>query len=247
MCDRKTRLRNLLLEFLEESEIRRKIFSIVRQNGAPEEMSGSADRKELEKLSKSLIEKEKEAAGLRQRLAEAAGQIESLKKELASSQKSEVALKQRIEKLSGVGNAMDDFQRIYDLYLHLPEQVRSSLSGTFCSKNLRSFIFCGVQADRLLEFRDFCLTDFKRGKNLEVRESLIQIFDFFFKIINEEINENPLYLRMDTKVGEKFNDSVHTCTSSSDAVGIVDEVLLPGIVYAATRKIFKKSLVSVKR
>lgn len=136
-------------------------------------------------------------------------------------------------------------KKIYDLYLSLPDKVHSSLSGIFKPGDLKRFIFCGIQPENMMDFWDFCKTEFNRG-NLEYREKLIQIFNYFFTVINQTIYDTPKYVKQNICVGDKGDREICICTSDSSASGCVTEIILPGIVYASNGKVIKKSLVKIK-
>ena len=253
MCTRKEKLKELFLSFLDDPKVKEKILLLVNSHNNlnltnTTNFPNTNQNFEIEKLNyqNKLQAKDNQIAALTNQLAIAKNKITELEDQLWDLQRHREAKISEAEKIFALKDVVGDFQKIHELYLTLPQNLREALSGIFCDTSLRSFVFSGVQADRLMEFWDFCMTDFKRGKNLEYQAILTQLFDFFFKIINEEINSSPRYLKQEVQLGDSFDSSIHTCTSTSNAVGRVSEILLPGIIYSSSRKVFKKSVVVVK-
>lgn len=204
-------------------------------------------------LEENLETNQRESVQKDRKIRELSIQIDGLqaenKKNISSIQRMEQDILRAEEmknKLRNLESSYSEYQSIFQLFLALPSSLKTSLKGIFNGSDLWSFVICGAQPERLMDFWDFCMRDFKRGKLIDQKEKLVKIFDFFFEKINSTLNETPLYLRQEIKKGMSFDTAYHTATSDSDAVGRIQEILLPGIVYANSQKVLKKSVVIVR-
>ncbi len=274
MCfDKNEKMKKTLLDLLEIPEIQHKIRLIAEKTNQVEDKAVSHDfapsmpdqeSSKMKNENKNLKERNQqlneEVDKIRKESSKKTDQIKDLQLQIASLRSENVKYAEKIRQLESCvkrANSMEEeltkfkrsnqeYQDIYDLYLSLPNALKKALKGIFNENDLWSFIICGMQTDRLLEFWDFCMRDLKRGKLLDEKDKLAEIFCFFLEKINHTLNDTPLYLYQEVKKGAAFDTAQHTATSDSAAVGRIQEVLFPGLVYASSKKILRKSVVVVE-
>lgn len=272
MCIKIEKIKKLLLELLDDEDVKTKISTIsnIQQKtviatgtGADSHTETKVESKfpDLEKrlkekelqlgnLQGDLTKKDAELANIKNQLEELKGTLNEKETELSSNKKLLTDYQREVKTLTAENgrltqafSCVKNYEKIYEEYLTLPDELRESLAGIFCCRTVWTFLFSGIQEEGLFEFWDFCMRDFKRGKYLEHREILCRIFDTLFDIFCS-FNDN--YKRQMPDTGEEFDSSLYANTSSSDAVGNIQETLLQGILYAKNDKVFKKSIVVVK-
>ena len=273
--EKKEKAKIILLKLLDTDEIQRKIRSIVTENKDPQnegmdDSIGSASLTPDQEFQRQLIELRtekdtlekcyqqlqaeterirKESAGKDDKIRELSKALRKEKEDnsetiqrLESCEKIRISLEEKVKKIE---KAHLEYQAIFDLYLSLPNPLRKSLKGIFNESDLWAFIISGTQPNSLMEFWDFCKRDLNRGKLLDEREKLVKIFDFFLQKINRTLYEEPFYLYQEVEKGSAFDTAQHIAVSDGAACGRIQEVLFPGIIYASSKKILKKSLVMV--
>ena len=230
---------------MQEQESRKRLLALQSEN--------EALKKDNQQLRSDIEKSHRESSGKERKINDLQRQIDSLQSEnenhaekirqLESCARRASSLEEKLKKIE---MSYQEYQAVFDLFMSLPSSLRKSLKGIFNESDLWSFVICGTQTERLLDFWDFCMRDLKRGKLLDERDKLAQIFDFFLEKINHTLNDTQLYLYQEVKKGAAFDTAQHTATSDSAAVGRVQEVLFPGLVYASSKKILRKSVVVVE-
>lgn len=251
MCVKIDKVKQWLLELLDDADVIKKVANIkyASQKDISEGTSHveSPVIKELERKYKDLetqLKTQKQSAETLQGTLNAKEQeLNTLKQSLDQAKRNEKNLLIENIDLKQKSSGIQVFEDLYNKYLTLPIPLRESLSGIFCCETMWTFLFSGIQEQRLFEFWDFCMRDFKRGNLLEYRELLCEIFDTFFDMFCK-FNDN--YKRQKPICGAEFDSSLHSSTSGSDAVGNIQNVLLAGVCFSKNNKVFKKSIVEVK-
>ena len=251
MCVKIDKVKQWLLELLDDADVIKKVSNI--KYVSPKDISEDTlhvERpviKELESKCKDLetqLKTQKQSVeNLQGTLNAKEHELNKLKQSLDQAKRNEKNLLIENIDLKQKSSGIQAFEDLYNKYLTLPLPLRESLSGIFYCENMWTFLFSGIQEQRLFEFWDFCMRDFKRGNLLEHRKLLCEIFDTFFDMLCK-FNDN--YKRQQPVCGDEFDSSLYSTTSGSDAVGNIQNVLLSGVCFSKNNKVFKKSIVEVK-
>ncbi|MBQ6296249.1 MAG: hypothetical protein IJK81_00885 [Selenomonadaceae bacterium] len=158
-------------------------------------------------------------------------------------------LERSLEKISAecdyYREAYAELDAAYKNYLSLNEKIRYQLAGIFGdAQTVQGFLIGAANEKHLNDFWDYLrysLND-NRISNADSK-ILTELFDFCFDALNNSSRE-PIYSRLNTERGSRFNSSTMTRTSNSRQLGRVQSVLLEG--YAdRVGNIIRQSLVFI--
>ncbi len=112
------------------------------------------------------------------------------------------------------------------------DEFESFVGGLFQDKNLERLwdLVKDAQEDAVIE--------------QETLDFLWNAFTYSLDLINKTKQE-PLYMVLTTKKGEKFDTYKHTLSIDSKAQGNITEVFLPGFQNVYTKKVIRKSIVRI--
>lgn len=235
-------MKDIFIEFLDDDDVREKMFSLFREFG--EENEKADNSQEIEDLKRQLEEKDRlikvkdsEIYTLRNRLErtesanneanETISRLTVKKEELCERLKAEEAKPKFDEKLA----------EAYSEYNELPQEIREKYGNMLCGDSPVDFVLKGTKY--ALELHERICMDWNRLDS-ETLESLNKIFDYIFEqfcVINSG------YRRLRVEVGEPFDMCIHTRTADSSPSGVVREVILCG--YEKSNGTRAKSLVKV--
>lgn len=246
-----------LLRLLDDLEVRTKIIDIVDRKSTisgqsvacTEVVDSHADevtalRKELETKQRELDKLNLDKNRLERTLAASEREKNELEKVRSLYEQLVVKVKPLEKKLNSLEGSVSKFQSIYDLYLSLPATLRKNLKGYFNESDMWSFVVSGAQPDNVRDFWDYCKNDFVRGRLRDCRDKLLDIFMFFFNLINETLGGT--WILQQVSCGASFDTACLSSTPESPVSGKVQEVVWPGMLYATNKRVFRKSLVVVK-
>lgn len=142
-------------------------------------------------------------------------------------------------------DAYEDLDAAYKNYLSLDENIRYQLAGIFGdAQTVQGFLIGAANEKHLNDFWDY-LRYSLNNKRLSADDAkiLTGLFDFCFDALNNSSRE-PIYLRLQTERGSRFDSMTMTRTSNSRQLGRVQSVLLEG--YAdRVGNIIRQSLVFI--
>ena len=176
----------------------------------------------------------------------------SLQVELATSTRRLEAAEENLRGLKKISAECDyyretyaDLDAAYKNYLSLDEKIRYQLAGIFGdAQTVQGFLIGAANEKHLDDFWDYLrysLND-NRLSNADSK-ILTELFDFCFGALNNSSRE-PIYSRLNTERGSRFNSLTMTRTSNSRQLGRVQNVLLEG--YAdRVGNIIRQSLVFI--
>ena len=131
-----------------------------------------------------------------------------------------------------------NIDKYFEAYLSLGENIHHDLERVLSVENPETFFCYGVQWTNIEALWE--LISFKLNKyNSDEISILSSIFDYFFTCY-ESINTN--YERLIVKIGDEFDEDIHTRASNSAVTGNIKEILLKGYKGIRNGKI-KKSIV----
>ncbi len=201
MCVKIDKVKQWLLELLDDADVIKKVSNIKCVSQKEATPIESPVIKELETKCKDLenqLRSQKQSVEILQDALKAKEQeLHTLKQSLDQAKRNEKNLLIENIDLKQRSSSIQVFEDLYNKYLTLPIPLRESLSGIFCCENMWTFLFSGIQEQRLFEFWDFCMRDFKRGNLLEHRKLLCEIFDTFFdKIVSMTVGKFDFNLKL---------------------------------------------------
>ena len=137
------------------------------------------------------------------------------------------------------------FEEIYGVYNLLVEKTREELKGIYGDDGVENFLFRGIQYQNIE-----MLWEYMRNKiienDIEDINKVNNIFTYFFDRYNELYNEK-IYSRMETSIGDEFDNDLHVRLWDSSVSGKISNVILEGYINNNTGRIEKKSLVEVRK
>ena len=165
---------------------------------------------------------------------------ENLRRELDNSRKKLLSaeeicnnLENRLENISAefdyYRKSYANLDAAYKNYLSLDEKIRYQLAGIFGdAQTVQGFLIGAANEKHLNDFWDYLRYSLNDNR-LDADESkiLTALFDFCFDALNRSSRE-PIFSRLNTERGSRFNSSTMTRTSNSRQLGRVQSVLLEG-------------------
>ena len=125
--------------------------------------------------------------------------------------------------------AYADLDAAYKNYLSLDEKIRYQLAGIFGdAQTVQGFLIGAANEKHINDFWDYLRYSLNE-KRLRADDAkiLTGLFDFCFDALNHSSRE-PIYLRLQTGRGSRFDSATMTRTSDSRQLGRVQSVLLEG-------------------
>lgn len=235
-------MKDIFIEFLDDDDVREKMFSLFREFG--EENEKADNSQEIEDLKRQLEEKDRlikvkdsEIYKLRNRLERTESANNEANETISRLTVKKEELCERLKAEEAKPKFDEKFAEVYREYCELPSEIREKFGSMLCGDNPVEFVLKGTKyAVQLYERLSMDWKKFDR----EILASLNKIFDYIFEqfcVINSG------YRRLNVGVGEPFDDSLHTRTADSVPFGCVHEVILRGYEDGNGRK--TKSLVKV--
>lgn len=215
-------------------------------------LSGLKARKDIAPLRKENSELQDKLSTLTEKHGELEKKFKSLSQSFDELKNVQSDFDKKISKLQKKLSAAEDvanyysenfgdLDKIYKLYLTLPEDTRYNLAGIFGEgKSVAGFFSGAIQESHIAPFWDHIS---RLGANSPERETLCQIFDFCFDNFNKGFQEPP-FVRLNVEHGNDFDDEFMRRTSHSPQFGNVERVLLQGYKYRVG-KIVKPSVVDL--
>ena len=251
----KSKLKTELLYFLEEDEdVINAVKRIIGSEGSSFEPVEKHEKELLQKIKElneklALITQQKvfvEKAYDKQK-----AELERKEIELAEIEKEkENDLRERketIEKYNDLKLRYAEFDAIYNKYLELGDSViirmerilnrSAEVSGT-----PEIFMAYGIQENNIVALWESIATNFDFYDSYGKTQDLIDIFQYFLELY-KEITFKSILIEW-PKSGDSYDERIHTRTSSSNAVGKIQKVILPR--FSIGKNITKKALVIVK-
>lgn len=158
---------------------------------------------------------------------------ESLKEDLSAAKEVRNGLEVRLEKISAECNyyrdAYADLDAAYKNYLSLDDKIRYQLAGIFGdAQTVQGFLIGAANEKHINDFWDYLRYSLNE-KRLRADDAkiLTGLFDFCFDALNHSSRE-PIYSRLQTGRGSRFDGATMTRTSDSRQLGRVQSVLLEG-------------------
>jgi len=206
----------------------------------------SDEKIKTQDLTDALQNKDTEFQSLEQqknRLSQEINELQQLKsqkeKELQQTQSTNTKLNKTIEFYR---NNFEDELRVYELFLDLSDNTKSSLKGIFKDNSLKGFLACGIQEKNISSLWDYIKSELIEDKNPDSKK-LVEIFNFLFTNYSLAF---PMYQLQEVNVGDSYDTELHINHSSSSGVsGAIKEVLLRGWINTKNNKIIKPSVVVI--
>ena len=133
-------------------------------------------------------------------------------------------------------------QKMYDVYLKLPQKHRDALVNVLNGNSLLDFVVSGCLGDNLSSIWDYCKLVLSRSGD---SSGLCDIFSFFFDLVNSAGTGNK-YIRIDIHEGDSYDENICMYDATSNTYGRISKVLLQGYRYAGVNgKIVKQTLVHI--
>ncbi|MBQ7706016.1 MAG: hypothetical protein IJT73_11445 [Selenomonadaceae bacterium] len=138
-----------------------------------------------------------------------------------------------------------EIDSVYKKYLSLTEEIRYRLAGIFGDGDtVQGFLFGAANEKHLNDFWEYLRYSINDGRlSPDEIEKLSAIFDFCFDALNKSSRE-PIFVRLETEIDSRFDNSRMTRTSDSRQLGKVKKILLEGYTNRVG-KIIQPSLVFV--
>lgn len=237
----KIKIKSVLLELLEDNEIKDIILKIVHKN----DLSSS---KELENkiydLERKLELITKERNDLRKTNDEIERTIKSQEDSIKGLSIRNIELENSLNKntLSEVeADSILELMTQYNLYKNMPESAKISLKYIIDDSNPLNFYSCGMQERAIDAFWELLKEDiFSGAKN----ENLNSIFEYFFKNSYSGLSKET-FKPLETRIGDKYREEEHIKAPGSKQLGAISKVLLLGYTKNGNNKIEKKSIVVI--
>lgn len=177
---------------------------------------------------------------LRERERTLSRNIDSLQIELVTStRRLEAAekncrdLERSLEKISAeydyYREAYAELDAAYKNYLSLNEKIRYQLEGIFGdAQTVQGFLIGAANEKHINDFWDYLRYSLNDNRlSADDAKILTGLFDFCFDALNRSSRE-PIFSRLHTERGSRFNSLTMTRTSNSRQLGRVQSVLLEG-------------------
>lgn len=139
-----------------------------------------------------------------------------------------------LENIFGVYNSLGT-----DIYEQLERVLNATKNKAETIEELYSF---GIQEGNILALWDIIATNISKYETNGKLDDLVFIFNYFFDKYSK-VSYKPIEM-YEAKVGDMYDERIHTRTSESNAIGIIEKVILPG--FSIGRNISKKALVRVR-
>ena len=199
-------------------------------------------------------------SGLQERIDKVENEIQIIirDKEKLESDKNSLTndYQEEKEKVSSLQNAkakleellscrFDKAWGLYNRYQEVNDYYKRLLVPVFPKDEFESFVGGMFQEKNLQRLRDI-VKEAQEDNSVEqvTLEFFWNIFTYSLFLVNKTKKE-PLYSILSTKMGEKFDTYKHTLTIDSKAQGNLKEVFLPGFQNLYTKKIIRKSIVTI--
>ncbi|MBR4642891.1 MAG: hypothetical protein IKO74_09295 [Selenomonadaceae bacterium] len=192
-------------------------------------------QEELEALSREKISLERNCEHLRLELDnvhrerdELRNVIEDLRNELDALNREHEIFQ---EQCNYYREAYADLDTAYKNYLSLDGNLRYQLAGIFGdAETVQGFLIGAANEKHLNDFWDYLRYSLNDDRlSADDAKILTELFDFCFDALNRSSRE-PIYSRLKTERGNRFDNRTMTRTSSSRQLGRVQSVLLAGYV-----------------
>ena len=177
---------------------------------------------------------------LRERERTLSRNVDSLQIELVTStRRLEAAeencrdLERSLEKISAeydyYREAYAELDAAYKNYLSLNEKIRYQLAGIFGdAQTVQGFLIGAANEKHINDFWDYLRYSLNDNRlSADDAKILTGLFDFCFDALNRSSRE-PIFSRLQTERGSRFNSLTMTRTSNSRQLGRVQSVLLEG-------------------
>ena len=140
-----------------------------------------------------------------------------------------------------------DIDLIYSKYLSLGPGIIEKLERVLNkeknpSNTAELFFAYGIQESNIVALWESIATNIDYYNSEGKTKTLIEIFEYFIELYSEVAFKDVIIYR--PNVGDLYDERIHTRTNLSNAVGHIQEVILPG--FSIGKNINKKSFVSVK-
>ena len=201
---------------------------------------------------------ENENKKLRSKIHDVTKQLEYKEDEMEEKDSEYHALKEKynickdrydsiVEKYNDIKLKYSELDMIYSKYLSLGSEVIAKLErvlnkGVSPCDNAELFLAYGIQESNIVALWESIATNIDYYNKEGTTETLIEIFEYFITLYKEVTFKNVTINRPNE--GDLYDERFHTRTVSSNAVGRIQEVILPGFIIG--KNITKKSLVIVK-
>ncbi|ONI40586.1 hypothetical protein AN640_08630 [Candidatus Epulonipiscium fishelsonii] len=190
-------------------------------------------------------EAEENYANLQQNYLNLQNEVKTLKDELHQSHAERQILENRKKDLLVQVNFYKEhyshIESIFKVFEGLDDNVKSGLDGIFRDNARDKFLISCFELEKIEMLWDFIYYTIENvNNNVEAVNNLNLILDYFFKLFNYI---NPMYERLNVKIGEKIDSDLHIKIGST-TTNLIKEVKLRGIKNKYTQKIVKKSVVN---
>lgn len=255
-------IKQIMIKLLEEDE---DVFAAVKRI-SESETTNSAPKKNREKeLLREINELrdknslligqkelgEKEIIKLKEELIKTKTELKISNEEIAHVKQiySECKNKQNkvIQEYDDYRLKYDNLDSIYKKYLNLGdviikrmERILNSSQGV--SKTPEIFMAYGIQENNIVALWESIATNYTLYDSCGKLQDLIEIFQFFLELYKEIAYKNIVINW--PQPGETYDERIHTRTMSSNVVGKIQKVILPG--FSIGKSITKKAVVLVQ-
>ncbi len=130
---------------------------------------------------------------------------------------------------------------LYEKYLRLSENTKSSIKNILNQESVEKFIFTGVQEDNFISLWEYMRNQTINGNDIQ---ELFSIFSYFLNAFNANY-ESPIYALNQTHIGEEFDNDYHITGYKSSVAGTIKKIDLLGFYNLRTGKIIKKTVVKI--
>ena len=251
-----------LISLLDEPKVQEKIKSLFPNTNRIESLS--VEEKEGGELGQRISDLELENKNIKkekdEELSNSSSKIQSLtlqvekSNQLTATKESEVeSLTKGYKELKGLLDTANEKVNWYrehfsedikvqDIYSDLSEETKGSLSGIFKNTTLNGLIACGIQEKNIGNLWDYAKNEVVNNTNPDVTHIPL----LFNKLFSRFTLAFPMYESQSVVVGDDFDTQLHIKHSSShNASGVIDAVLLLGYVNTKTGKVIKQSIVRI--
>lgn len=152
-----------------------------------------------------------------------------------------------VEKYNDIKLRYSELDMIYSKYLSLGDAVIEKLervlnNGINTCNSPELFLSYGIQESNIVALWESIAINLDFYNSEGKTRILIDIFEYFIKLY-KEVTYKSVTINIPDE-GEKYDERFHTRTVSSNAVGKIQEIILPG--FSIGKNINKKALVTVK-
>lgn len=210
---------------------------------------------ENERLKQKIIDLQKEIENKDIIAAQEKNEIESKNKKLeieynelyVQSQKEKENFHNLSEQINVYRKNYSSLENIFEVYNSLGTDIYEQLERVLnATKNkaetIEELYSFGVQEGNIIALWDIIATNISKYETNGKLDDLVFIFNYFFDKYSK-VSYKPIEM-YEAKVGDMYDERIHTRTSESNAIGIIEKVILPG--FSIGRNISKKALVRVR-